>query len=903
MTLIGQATGMLKELFEYNRENFMEDRNQRQIMEYDLMSFRIEQVKLWREDIREVADLTPEKNEIYLLVIALELGFCVMALCKGRVPPGAPPWLVACHTIAICTALMYLTLAFWFSMHAFVSAQAYKVRILTQLVRTPIPTWRSMEASRTYSSAFEGLGRSQMVRVPFVGGEHEATRGKRSQEEAAETSTSPRRSAPPLQSEESVASDPWGLERRASIIPELAPDVNVQNERQRHIWLIREASKFYQTYDAFCRVSMSAGTCSLATFFCYFCLSYVLTENAAPVAAWCGMIGFGAAGVVIIGNDMMLKKGDFFVLVALRFIPLMLSACVTFMSSKNAGDPGDWQYLMPIALLGHGLAEIYYLVLFRVREVQTGALLPMAFRGLLFLDPFAWAKHAGTWHKRLRQNLMQQGRTFWATSNPGLALMRSDSRRDSTPRNYGRSQAEIGLFSRSRLMARSSGFFAGDDGVRLPAMECTESSDPVRPEDVAFEDDEDAEDGLKHSVSFRPSTFSTKDVEPQERVQISTGTDIHGEYPGLVPWKLFFTSTMVVTLVWFYASGVALVNARKGAAIFVSPHYGLEDGHVAVVEDLRVSMSAQMHFGMRYATTWENASLMAAPSGFTCDTSGQVFAAIGPASDGKRGVLHGYLDSTTVRFRPSPECRAIGEPVEDVTFTDCPQPANGGGTCFVDVLSRSGNLSRCSITAAGPGARPQARPLSHSWLQDRGGVAPARYTAGDSENLLFGEGISALTAVPCPGDNRSRSLDCYAMGTTARRLVQLGQLKHAGPFVPRRLLHLDSHEIPDAGSLALLQGRYLGMLLPDAGLLRMFDLDAGGKVAGTWRLPHLRSAHPRAASGRGQWAGLCGGGSYFYLLEAGDEPGIWRFPVPEMERGNVEAIEEVNEAMAPEHSP
>merc|ERR1719277_44861 len=99
-----------------------------------------------------------------------------------------------------------------------------------------------------------------------------------------------------------MSSDPWGLERPAQNISELQPGVNTTHlEQQRHVWHIREAARQYQTYDAFCRVSMSAGTSSLASFFAFFCLSYVLTENAAPVAAWAGMVAFTSISVILIG--------------------------------------------------------------------------------------------------------------------------------------------------------------------------------------------------------------------------------------------------------------------------------------------------------------------------------------------------------------------------------------------------------------------------------------------------------------------------------------------------------------------------------------------------------------------------------------------------------------------------
>ncbi|CAK0804484.1 unnamed protein product, partial [Prorocentrum cordatum] len=56
-----------------------------------------------------------------------------------------------------------------------------------------------------------------------------------------------------------VAADPWGLERRGDDIAELQPGVNSADvHKQRHVWLMREACRYCQTYDAFCRISMSA---------------------------------------------------------------------------------------------------------------------------------------------------------------------------------------------------------------------------------------------------------------------------------------------------------------------------------------------------------------------------------------------------------------------------------------------------------------------------------------------------------------------------------------------------------------------------------------------------------------------------------------------------------------------
>ncbi|CAE7854380.1 unnamed protein product, partial [Symbiodinium sp. KB8] len=96
-------------------------------------------------------------------------------------------------------------------------------------------------------------------------------------------------------------------------LSELDPNVNHDVEKQRHVWLIRESAKFFNTYDAFCRVSMSAGTSSLATFFCFYCLAYVCTELAAPVGAWAGMFVFCGITLLLLRTDQILSGKNYLV--------------------------------------------------------------------------------------------------------------------------------------------------------------------------------------------------------------------------------------------------------------------------------------------------------------------------------------------------------------------------------------------------------------------------------------------------------------------------------------------------------------------------------------------------------------------------------------------------------------
>lgn len=795
----GAATGALLGLFGYNRDNFQYDRTQRMLMEFQLAEMRIKQVGLWREDVRNVMELTPRKMEVYLLVIALELNATATALCKARVPPGSPPWLCACHTLAACSALMYLILGLWFGLHAFVAAQAFKVRILTQVVRLPIPTWASMEASRTYSSAFEKLGRNQMLRVPFAEGPQES----RCIAPAPGGGGAADQAMPP--------SDPWGLERNGEDIRELQPGVNTTHvEQQRHIWHVREAARFYQTYDAFCRVCLSAGTSSLATFFSFFCLSYVLTENAAPIAAWAGMLVFAGISVLLIGNDLRVSRWQLFRATFLLLSSPILTAIVTFMSSRNRGDPGKWEWLMPIALFNKGAWFMYYLYIFKVKEMQTGTILPTAFKGVLFVDPFGWAKHSPREHQR-------------------------------------------------QVTMRASG---------LP--------------------------------------------------QAQSGHDIRGDPPGALPWRYFLLNTIVVTSLWWVASGVSAWNAWSAPTIFVPPKYGLQPREVAKIPLL---------IGEKVETGWSQ-GVVERPHGLSCDNAGSIFVTSGRNLDGRRSLLQarfspgvpgssqpgrggrrsGAAEMMSVHFEEAPRCPALDS--EDTQIQDLAlanrcsrQTISGNGTgwlpagCAVLVLPHRGaRLVPCPLwpqsseaaTAAGEAA---GAPLGCLWLEELSALPSppcgGASRVGCSQRERNMEELSALAVVPCANASRGGSTqrehnledgDCAIVGTTAKRVVLLGTplagaQGHAQPdgvavpWVPRRLIRPADSEVLEAGALALLNGRFLGQLDRRSGVVHVADLRDGR--TGAWRLPEHSG-----------WAAMCAGGDAFFVLEDKERPSLWRFPAP-----------------------
>lgn len=408
----GAAAAAAKSIFGYNRENFMEDRDMRMRKEFQERKMRVVQGGLWRQDVRDFVSLTERKMKYYLLVNVLLLGFNVNLWCEGRLPEHVPAWLMMGNQISIGGSFMFLLLTVWLSMHAAVAAQSYQTRILTQLVRLPVPTWQELEACRTYGSDFERLKASQMFRVPFVTGSQErvakawAATPEPGRGAGAGASPVPGAAAAgssgPLvglqagseaDPEVGVACDPWGLERRGDDLPELGQAYGEDVAKLRHIKIMRQAAVYWQTYDAFARVSMSIGVNQLLLAMSYYILGYALVQVSAPVPAFAGVIILVGMAEVIARLDLTLAVQEQRLIQILHaFGPL-----VSCLAAYHWGMQYDLhhkiaQCLAPLAFFSHGGIIALTTLFLRVKEQENGAMLPLAFQGVLFLDPFAWVQ-------------------------------------------------------------------------------------------------------------------------------------------------------------------------------------------------------------------------------------------------------------------------------------------------------------------------------------------------------------------------------------------------------------------------------------------------------------------------------------------------------------------------------
>jgi hypothetical protein len=306
--------------------------------------------------------------------------------------------------IANVGAFVFMLLTVWLAMHASVSAQAYRARLLTQLIRLPIPTWEEIEACRSYGSQFEKLEARQMFRVPWVLGPQEDLVSETAAAPVATTASSATVAGATtvggVAAEANVgeaavgdgepAIDPWGLESRAEV-SELGCAYEEDCAKLRHIKIIRQAAKFWQGYDAFARISMTIGVNQMLVALSYFILGNDLVEDKAPWPAFTGVIIMIILSQTVAKLDMSLSQGK----------QLVINLCVVggpffaCLACYHYGI-GKWgrmvsKNLAPAAFFWHGLLILCLTWFSRLEETRGDCgLLPTAFKQILYLDVFGW---------------------------------------------------------------------------------------------------------------------------------------------------------------------------------------------------------------------------------------------------------------------------------------------------------------------------------------------------------------------------------------------------------------------------------------------------------------------------------------------------------------------------------
>jgi hypothetical protein len=355
--------GGLKDIFVYNRDLFMFNRQVNQLRIHQIQKMRIEQILLFREDVRDLFDLTMGKMRQYLVVNTLTLAFCMGFFYEGRMPFDTPSWLFWLWGMSLATAVLFLMMSVWFSIYALITAQTFAVRLLTQWLRLPVPSREDISKAAATAADYERLKASSLFRIPIVSSSEQAAsssdgnispvgariRGSNSVGGRASTSRT-------SEEEESYPKmiNP-ALERM------FAKDYRSFVE---HFHLFRYLQDHFAGYDAYSRVCMVVGSAQLVSVIGYMGVAWYVTDH----GRWGGaiftilMIVFG---IVHARMNLLLSRKE---LIALTIFQIAgpLTGCVAALVQFADVDQLYTKvtaWLVPVAFLFHLLSVTFYLAL------------------------------------------------------------------------------------------------------------------------------------------------------------------------------------------------------------------------------------------------------------------------------------------------------------------------------------------------------------------------------------------------------------------------------------------------------------------------------------------------------------------------------------------------------------
>eukprot|EP00445_Apocalathium_hangoei_P023336 CAMPEP_0203914516 /NCGR_PEP_ID=MMETSP0359-20131031/55395_1 /ASSEMBLY_ACC=CAM_ASM_000338 /TAXON_ID=268821 /ORGANISM="Scrippsiella Hangoei, Strain SHTV-5" /LENGTH=560 /DNA_ID=CAMNT_0050840845 /DNA_START=121 /DNA_END=1800 /DNA_ORIENTATION=+ len=374
--------------FSWNREGFFFQKELEQKRDYQAQYMQIRQFELYREDIRDLVQLTVRKMDNYLLVNTLQLGFCVTLFTDGRPKPEEHDpeltWLIGVYAMCNGGAFLYYFLSMWLAMHASISAHSFGVRILTQCVRLPLPSKAQLDSSAARATDFENLNFSDVLRIPLW--RQQLDNLNRAMNEA---STDENDGA----FGEYTVSEP-------SDEPSLASNHPVT--KLAHVQLFRQLQSNWQAYDAYARVCMAMGTNQVLQALSYECLILLMAENDDVWPSLVCVALFTTAAWIIAKLDLFLSRRILFTSAVLMILP-PICASISLMLQKqkwpfdkdNSKTRTAHNALVPAVYALHVLWIWFTTRVARATE-YGGVRLPNNFRSVLYLDVFNWLNEQET---------------------------------------------------------------------------------------------------------------------------------------------------------------------------------------------------------------------------------------------------------------------------------------------------------------------------------------------------------------------------------------------------------------------------------------------------------------------------------------------------------------------------
>mmetsp|Transcript_91880 Transcript_91880/g.176884 ORF Transcript_91880/g.176884 Transcript_91880/m.176884 type:complete len:1016 (+) Transcript_91880:71-3118(+) len=238
------------------------------------VEMNIAKEQLYREDVRDLMELTVGRMDVYLIVGTLMLTFCIEWFTDAEILTAkVPEWFRTLFLVSNFSAVGYLVLSVWLAMHASVAAHSVGVRLLTSFARLTIPSREELRKFRVtlvpklkeflaLGRAVGSLGKQQVQQARGWLGRSSASKAVAQEEPTAVGDAS-------VPSGAGAASGPQGassamqalVNNMAEELGQAAsePEITTGVGDMQHIQRFMKEQRMWLGYDAYSRVCMSLG--------------------------------------------------------------------------------------------------------------------------------------------------------------------------------------------------------------------------------------------------------------------------------------------------------------------------------------------------------------------------------------------------------------------------------------------------------------------------------------------------------------------------------------------------------------------------------------------------------------------------------------------------------------------
>ncbi|CAE7232240.1 unnamed protein product [Symbiodinium natans] len=531
------------EIFQYNRENFQFDNEQRISKDVQKYKMQVERFELFREDIEDLVKLTVDKMDMYHLVSAVVLGFTTSVFTEGRIWGETPPSYIAVYFMTVGSGWLYLLMTVWLSMYASISSHSLGVRLRTRYVRLPIPSLQQLYGISSSLQDFEQQGMQKMFRLPFgpqgtpqwdrmnrvPGAAAGAEESQQSQAASSQAPPGPVGPPVPLAPGAAGSAGPGDrmLRRAGSLSSTGSEDLLGLGEAgfgreqvleravetaapAQHVQMFRKLQSMWQCFDAYARVSMSLGVHQIVQAINLFVLGLTLVETHCPSVAIAVTLALQAVAFSLSFMDVASLKrwqwGCMLVISSGCSVSTLISLMFAKLSEEHMPDITK---PFPLAPIGFWFQVVYFqLILELARPTDEVMSLPRRFRAVLFLDVFGDSSYDPTdaehalppdpWRPGASQR-MAQDKILAACDNFSTMAQMALRRWEALPEPYLNEEDQVALeqyrkeytLSRKALMAhlvelkREQGVpFDAEERDRIELKTWDELNDLEKGEDV-----------------------------------------------------------------------------------------------------------------------------------------------------------------------------------------------------------------------------------------------------------------------------------------------------------------------------------------------------------------------------------------------------------------------------------